>query len=99
MDLYLHLDKRAFFPAAAGSTPALNKASAFQSAQLFRAGWETAAGREGARHRVMNEPVRLVTLWSCLLTPSLISLIKSRALMRVQTYASTLEAAALLSYQ
>lgn len=37
-------------------------------------------------HQVMNEPVRLETVWSCPLIPGLITLIESGAATREQTY-------------
>lgn len=72
-------------------TPAQNNTFIFQSAHLHGTGWAAGFDKEGICHRVMNEPVRLETVWSCLLTPGLISLIESRAAMHEQTYAHSLQ--------
>lgn len=71
--------------------PAQNNTFIFQSAHLHGTGWAAGSDKEGICHRVMNEPVRLETVWSCLLTPGLISLIESRAAMHEQTYAHSLQ--------
>lgn len=71
--------------------PAQNNTFIFQSLHLPGTGWAAGSDKEGICHRVMNGPVRLETVWSCLLTPGLISLIESQAAMHEQTYAHSLQ--------